>query len=124
MKLLCAENVYAIHEAVINDNELQGVAGNKSLDAIVSRVENRIHYGLIDDVFDLAASYGVVIAVGHAFNDANKRTAFRAMDVCLRLNGIFLTFDTEDIGQTMVKVSQGLIDEMQLARYLRLRSEQ
>ncbi len=75
-------------------------------------------------MFDLAASYGVVIAVGHAFNDANKRTAFRAMDVCLRLNGIFLTFDTEDIGQTMVKVSQGLIDEMQLAWYLRLRSEQ
>lgn len=99
------------------------MAGNKSLGAVVSRVENRVHYGLIDDVFDLAAYYGVVIAVGHAFNDANKRTAFRAMDVCLRLNGISLAFDTENIGQTIVKVSQGLIDEMQLARYLRSRPE-
>ena len=111
--------MFAIHEAVINENELQGLAGNKSLDAIVARVENRIHYGLVGDVYDLAASYGVVIAIGHAFNDANKRTAFRAMVICLRLNGVFPTFDTENIGQTIIKVSRGLIDEMELARYLR-----
>ncbi len=119
MKILGTEDVFAIHEAVININELQGLAGNKSLDAVVKRVENRIYYGLIGDVFDLAASYAVVIAMGHAFNDANKRTAYKTMVTCLRLNGIFPTFDTEDIGQRIIKVSQGLIDETELARYLR-----
>ena len=119
MKLLSSKDVLAIHESVVNDHELQGLAGNKSLDAIVTRVENLIHYGLIDDVFDLAASYGVVVAIGHAFNDANKRTAFTVMDVCLREIGITLNYRSQDIGQTMVKVSQGLIDETELARYLR-----
>lgn len=119
MKLLSTEDVLSIHEMVIEDNELQGMAGNKSLDAVLYRVENRIQYGLIDDVFDLAATYAVVVAVGHVFNDANKRTAFITMDTCLRENGIVLEFDTETIGQIIIKVAQGKMDESELARYLR-----
>ncbi len=119
MKLLNSGMVKLIHEEVINDNELQGVAGNKSLDAVLYRVENRIQYGLIADVFDLAATYAVVIAVGHVFNDANKRTAYRTMMICLRLNGVFLEFDTEAIGQVIIRVAQRKMDEVELARYLR-----
>jgi death-on-curing protein len=119
MKLLNTEAVFLIHEAVINPNELQGLAGDKSLDAVVSRVENRIHYGMIQDEYDLASSYAVVIARGHVFNDGNKRTAFKAVRICLQLNNIFVSFDTESIGQIIIKVAQGLIDEVELARYLR-----
>lgn len=119
MKLLNTEAVFLIHEAVINPNELQGLAGDKSLDAVVSRVENRIHYGMIQDEYDLASSYAVVIARGHVFNDGNKRTAFKTMRICLQLNNIFVSFDTESIGQVIIKVAQGLIDEVELARYLR-----
>lgn len=119
MKVLKTEDVFAIHEAVINPNELQGLAGNKSLDAVVSRIQNRIQYGLVNDVYDLAASFAVVIAVGHVFNDANKRTAYKTMVTSLRLNGVYIKHDAEDIGQIMVKVAQGLIDEIELARYLR-----
>ena len=119
MKLLNSDMVMLIHEEVINDHELQGVAGNKSLDAVLNRVENRIQYGLIVDVFDLAATYAAVIAVGHVFNDANKRTAYRTMMICLRLNGFFPEFDTETIGQVMIRVAQGKMDEVELARYLR-----
>ncbi|MEM6405779.1 MAG: type II toxin-antitoxin system death-on-curing family toxin [Pseudomonadota bacterium] len=56
--------------------------------AIIARIENRINYGLISDEYDLAATYAVVIAVGHVFNDANKRTAAIAMHMNLRRNGI------------------------------------
>ena len=119
MKLLNSDMVMLIHEEVINDHELQGVAGNKSLDAVLNRVENRIQYGLIVDVFDLAATYAAVIAVGHVFNDANKWTAYRTMMICLRLNGVFPEFDTETIGQVMIRVAQGKMDEVELARYLR-----
>ncbi len=86
---------------------------------LIGRVENRIHYGMIRDEFDLAATYAVVIAVGHVFNDANKRTAFSAMETCLRLNGIIHEFDVEDSGPIMIKVAQGQLDEAELARYLR-----
>ena len=92
MKLLSAESVLFIHEQVINPHELQGLAGNKSLDAVMARVENRIQYGMIADSYDLAACYAVVIGTGHVFNDANKRTAFRTMTSCLRTNGLDIEF--------------------------------
>ena len=119
MKLLSTAEVFLIHEEVINANELQGLAGDKSLDAVIHRVDSRIHYGMVNDVYDLAATYAAVIAVGHVFNDANKRTAFRTMDACLRQNGIHPRYDTKSMGQAMIKVAQGSMDEVELARYLR-----
>jgi death-on-curing protein len=119
MELLDSKDVFHIHENVINANELQGLAGDKSLDAVIHRVDSRIHYGMVNDVYDLAATYAAVIAVGHVFNDANKRTAFIVMDTCLRKNGITLRYNKESIGQAMVKVAQGSMDEVELARYLR-----
>lgn len=119
MKLLNSQDVHLIHEHVIDEHELQGYAGSKSLESIIARVENRIHFGLIKDEYDLAATYAVVIAVGHVFNDANKRTAYRSMTACLELNGVDIVFDTEEIGQIIIKVAQDLMDEVELARYLR-----
>ncbi len=119
MRLLRLQDVHLIHENIIDGQELQGYAGNKSLEAVIARVENRIHFGLIKDEYDLAAAYAVVIAVGHVFNDANKRTAYRSMAACLELNDIDLAFDTEEIGQIIIKVAQGLMDEVELAHYLR-----
>lgn len=119
MKLLSVEDVLLIHEEVINPNELQGIAGDKSLEAVIHRVDTRVHYGMVGDLYDLAAIYASVLAVGHVFNDANKRTAFRTMDLCLRQNGILPCYDTESIGQVMIKVAQGKMDEVELARYLR-----
>ena len=119
MQLLNAEDIVAIHEVVINSNELQGMAGDKSLEAVIGRIENRIDYGMIEDVFDLAATYAVVISVGHVFNDANKRTAFAAMDVCLRENNIILKYDAVSIGDMVVRAAQGLVDEIEFAKYLR-----
>jgi death-on-curing protein len=111
--------VIEIHEAVIASNELQGMVANKSIHAIIARIDNRISYGLIRDKFELAASYACYIAVGHAFHDANMRTAFAAMDICLSLNDICLEYDSEEIGDMIIKAAQGVIDEMELAEWLR-----
>ncbi len=75
MRFLTADQVVRIHERVIQPNELQGMAHNKSIEAVLGRIENRLAYGLIGDAFGLAASYACYIAVGHCFHDANKRTA-------------------------------------------------
>ncbi len=122
MKLLSTKDVLNIHEKCIKPQELQGLSANKSIDSVVNRVKNRILYGTIKDTYDLAATYAVVIAVGHAFNDANKRTAFIAMDTVLRRNGITLKFDTEEIGEIIIKVAEGLIDAIELSDYLRILS--
>ena len=123
MESLRSVDVLNIDAKVINPKELQGLAGNKSLEAIIHRIENRIRYGLIGDMYDLAATYAVVIAVGHVFNDANKRTAVIAMDTVLRRNGISLKFDAEKFGQAIIKVAQGIVDETELARHLRCLSQ-
>lgn len=119
MRRLTAADVILIHEEVIGDNELQGLAAHKSVEAIIGRIDNRLAYGLIQDVFELAACYACYIAVGHAFNDANKRTAFAAMDVCLVLNGIEIGFEAYEAGPKIVRGAQSIIDESELADWLR-----
>ncbi|WP_413732865.1 type II toxin-antitoxin system death-on-curing family toxin [Sodalis sp. RH20] len=56
----------------------------------LNRVETLHYYENCDDVFKLAAMYLIGIAKAHAFNDANKRTAFQATSVFLLMNGIEL----------------------------------
>ena len=105
---------------MINPNELQGLAGNKSLDAVLARIENRMAFGMLDDVFDLAACYACYLAVGHVFNDPNKRTAFACLDVCLVLNGIELDYDNEEVGDLIIRAAQGIVDEEELGSWLRV----
>jgi death-on-curing protein len=111
--------VIEIHDLVIGRNELQGMAGNKSLDAVMARIENRMSFGLISDEYDLAACYACFLAVGHVFNEANKRTAFACMDICLSLNGVDLNYNHIEIGNLIVRVAQGIVDEVEFSAWLR-----
>ena len=120
MNYLSPEKVIAIHERIVEPGELQGMARNKSIESVLARIDNRIAYGLIEDVFELAASYACYIAVGHVFNDGNKRTAFTAMDTCLRINGVELDFDTVETSEMIIKAAQGIVDEKELAEWLRI----
>lgn len=122
LHLLTPALVESIHDAVLNPGELQGRAMNKSLEGALARVENRLVYGMINDAFELAAAYAVAIAQGHCFNDANKRTAHQSMDVCLDLNGIQITWTATDIGPAIIRAAQGLLDEGELAHWLRTRA--
>ena len=117
--LLSVDHIIAIHDEVLEPSELQGMAGDKSLEGALSRVDNRLKYGLIDDIYSLAASYAAAISQAHCFNDGNKRTAFQVMDLILDLNGINVTWDTETVGQKMVLLSQSKLDEADLAQWLR-----
>ena len=117
--LLTVNVVMAIHDHVLGDHELQGLAGVKFLDGALGRVENRLNYGLITDVFDLGASYATAISQAHCFNDGNKRTAFLVMDVVLDLNGVQMAWHAEVIGQKMVLLAQSKLDDTRFAEWLR-----
>ncbi|WPZ21018.1 type II toxin-antitoxin system death-on-curing family toxin [Sulfitobacter faviae] len=120
--LLNAELVETIHDAVLNPGELAGRALDKSLDGALGRVDNRLVYGMIADTFDLTAAYCVAVATGHVFNDANKRTAYKTMIVCLHLNGIRIDHETIEAGDLIREVAQGRIDEETLADWLRAKA--
>ena len=122
MKALAAEAVIAIHDDVLNPGELRGMAGDKSIHGALSRVDNRIAYGMIEDVFDLAAAYAEAVSQGHCFNDGNKRTAFYAMLTVLRMNGETTPFDTKDVGDRIVLLAQRKLDAADLASWLRERA--
>ncbi len=119
MILLTVNIVIAIHDAVLNEGELAGLALDKSLDGALARVENRLAYGMIKDAYDLAAAYAIAIAQGHCFNDANKRTAYRAMQTCLDLHGLPYPDDATQIGPVIIRAAQALLDEGELAYWLR-----
>ncbi len=121
-RLLDPAIVDQLHDALLNPGELAGRAMHKSLEGALARVENRLNYGLIEDVFDLAAAYAVAVSPGHCYNDGNKRTAYRAMDAALAMNGVVLQLDTLDIGPIIVRTAQGLRDEGELGHWLRVRA--
>lgn len=117
--LLTAEMVEAIHDEVLNPGELTGRARDKSLESALARVDNRLAYGLVADVFELAALYAMAIAQGHCFNDANKRTAHQSMDAVLDLNGVQNNWVADEVGVKIIALAQGLIDDGALADWLR-----
>ena len=115
MKFLTNTDVVEIHGLVISQN----VAGDKLLDAVLARIENRMSFGMINDVYELAACYACFLAVGHVFNDANKRKAFACMDICLALDEIELVYDHEEVGDLIIRIAQGNVDEVELSAWLR-----
>ena len=117
--LLTVEQVIAIHDHVLDDHEQQGMAGGNYLDGALARVENRLNYGLIEDLSSLAASYAAAVSQAHCFNDDNKRTAFQVMDLVLDLHGVPMVWDTEVVGQKMIALAQSSLDEADFADWLR-----
>ena len=120
--LLSPDVVIALHDAALNPGEIAGLAQDKSLDGALGRVENRLIYGMIGDVFDLAAAYATAISRVHCFNDGNKRTAFECMNFCLDLHGIEVTWQSEEMGDKIIALAPGLIQEDDLANWLRART--
>jgi death-on-curing protein len=53
---------------------------------------------MASDEYALAACYASFLAAGYVFNDANKRTAFTCMDVCLSLSAIELGYKRAEVG--------------------------
>jgi death-on-curing protein len=117
--LVPPELVVAIHDAVLNPGELQGLARDKSLEGALARVDNRLAYGMIGDVFDLGAAYAEAIAQGHCFNDANKRTAYEVMVVVIQANGVRLAFPPDIIGPRIIALAQGALAADEVADWLR-----
>lgn len=119
--LLTPDMVSRVHDSVLNPGEVQGLAGGKSLDGALARVETRVMYGEVDDAASLAAAYAMAVARGHCFNDGNKRTAYRVMSLVLWLNGAGRPGlgTVEETGDLIVETAKGALDEAGLTARLR-----
>jgi death on curing protein len=94
-----------------------GVRDEGLLESALARPENLAHYGK-PGAAELAACYAVGLAKNHPFVDGNKRAAFMALGLFLRLNGYRLTAAQSDATVTMVAVAAGEVQEAELAQWI------
>ncbi|ATO33403.1 type II toxin-antitoxin system death-on-curing family toxin [Dickeya dianthicola] len=124
MKWVSAQDVIAFHDRILQ--VLPGVAGMADpsrAEALIYRVQNRLYYEDMTDLFELAATYWVTVARGHIFNDGNKRTAFFVTMVFLRRNGVLIADNDNSLEELTVKAATGECQVSELAEQLRQRVE-
>ena len=81
------------------------------LDSALARPLNRAGYG-DPDIAELAALYAIAIARNHPFVDGNKRTAYMAMELFIRLNGCrFVATDADAAVRTIAMAAGELTDD-------------
>jgi death-on-curing protein len=92
IQYLSLDEVLAIHEQLIE--HFGGPPGVRDLGLLESALF-RPHTGYYKDIAEMAAALFESLIMNHPFVDGNKRVAFFATDVFLRLNGWKLEVETE-----------------------------
>ena len=96
----------------------EGIRDHGLLESAVLRPVNQWNYGQTD-MAALAAAYAFGLARNHAFVDGNKRTAFHAMMVFLRGNGIPFKPDPAHATAIILALAAGEVNEDGLTRWIR-----
>ncbi len=97
-----------------------GIRDAGLLESALARPRNLLHYGN-PDLAALAAAYALGIARNHPFVDGNKRTAWVAARLFLRLNDRVLTFDKAEATVMMQQLAAGELTEDEVAAWFRER---
>ncbi len=114
--------VLFVHDQALR--EYGGVHGLKDeglLHSALGRPINKLAYaepGSLD-LFDLAAAYAYGLASNHAFNDANKRTAWACCVLFLKVNGVELDTPAAVVVERMPLLAAGQLGEAGFAAWLR-----
>ncbi|MFI4995227.1 MAG: type II toxin-antitoxin system death-on-curing family toxin [Hyphomicrobiales bacterium] len=95
-----------------------GIRDPGLLESAINRPVNQWHYGEAD-LARLAAAYAFGLARNHAFVDGNKRIAFQAMMVFLRLNEVAFAPKPPEATAIILALAAGEVDEEGLARWIR-----
>ncbi|MEI9743091.1 type II toxin-antitoxin system death-on-curing family toxin [Enterobacter ludwigii] len=99
IEFLTPEQVIEIQQSTLPNS---GPPDSDRLEGALFRVHTLAEYEDCEDIFAFAAMYLIAIAKAHAFNDANKRTAFQATSVFLLMNGFELNASFELVKLTVL----------------------
>lgn len=108
---------------IIHDEQLArfgGPAGLRDtllLGSAIDRRRNKFAYGETSFAA-LAAAYAFGIAKNHPFVDGNKRTAFAAMMVFLRRNGVRFAPSSAEATVAILALAAGELSEAALAAWI------
>jgi len=120
---LVKADVIELHDYVLaRTGGSSGLRDDGLLESALSRPLNRWSYEGVEDIRDLAATYGIGLAKNHPFIDGNKRAAFLGVGVFLELNGWMLTATDDAAVTTFYAVAASQLDEDALAAWVRTNS--
>ena len=106
-------------ESLAQHGGSSGIRDAGLLDSALTRPINKWNYNPAADLAELAAACGFGLARNHPFVDGNKRIAFIATALFLRLNGYRLSSDPLDEIQTMLNLAAGELSEEEFAVWIR-----
>ncbi len=117
---LSRELVLAIHDEQLTEHGgATGLRDAGLLDSALARPLNRAGYGE-PDMAELAAVYALGIARNHPFTDGNKRTAFVALELFLRLNGMVFTAGDADAVVMMLAMAAHEVPDDEFTAWVRM----
>ena len=106
-------------ESLAEHGGLPGLRDANLLESALARPRNLLGYEGVEDIARLAASYAFGLARNHPFVDGNKRAAFIAAALFIRLNGARLSADQVDAYETTLRLAAGEIGEAEFAAWIR-----
>jgi death-on-curing protein len=95
-----------------------GMRDEGLFESALERARMRRNYQPESSIAELAACYGFGLAKNHALLDGNKRLAFLAIGIFLRVNGYRLAADRVEAVVVMEDVAAGRLDEGGLAAWI------
>lgn len=115
MSLITSTFVIAVHDEILKETRVGREGCHKDkLEGVLSRIDQQMYYNKVEDLFEIAAWYGIAIAKGHAFVDGNKRTGLATMLTFLEIQGISIKDDT-GLDDLMVDIVESQDDHEILA---------
>jgi death-on-curing protein len=116
---LAKADIVELHDYVLaRTGGSPGLRDEGLLESALARPSNRWSYEGVEDIRELAATYGVGLAKNHPFIDGNKRAAFLCVGLFLELNGWRLTATDDDAVATFYAVASSGVDEDALAAWI------
>ena len=98
-RYLALDEVIYIQEELIKEfGGSHGIRDRKSLEASVMRPQ----VGYYKSIYDEAAALMESLAMNHSFIDGNKRISFFATDIFLRMNGYYISCESEEANQFFI----------------------
>jgi death-on-curing protein len=120
---LALEEVLAIHENRIR--KYGGTSGLRDLGLLQSALGSvEATFGgqfLNETLLEMAAAYLYSICRNHPFLDGNKRTALACALAFLRLNGMTMIADQDDLYELVIGVAEGRVSKAAIAVFFEKR---
>ena len=116
MRLINSTFVIAVHDEIFLQTGVGRVGCHvDKLESVLNRIDQQMYYSDVNDIFEIAAWFGIAISKGHAFVDGNKRTGLAVMLTYLEIQGITIQEHT-GLDDLMVDIVESREDHEILAK--------